>query len=462
MKRATEIVIGMVLCFLLGGCGTVKTDEEWNTLNERVATVTGQRLLWERSEKEQATLRDQIRILLSDGLTREEAQRIAILNNRTLQSRFEEIGISRADLVQAGLLTNPDLEAVFRFSSEGSTIIETNIYFSLSDLWQLPARGAAARSHMEGTIHKVQQNVLETAAETRRAYDAVLYFTKASDDMAHLTKKFNEISDHVALRKDFGFMSDEDVYQARIMVAEAEMDLSRYENELVTAQSHLTRILGLDPGMSTYAMASPLRTPDIVIPPEDVAIDYALKNRPDIHLARTRIRYAEEKLLMEKANIFEHVKIGVAYEREADREDSIGPAIEMQVPLFDQNRPMISESNYRIRQARKNLQALEGQVREEVISGLARLRFTQSVVQQFQAKILPLRMKALDYAVTWVNAMQLNKLYLLEAQKGLLKSRKAYTEALVDYNHAMVDLELHLGGQIPGGHGKHSRHETGH
>ena len=64
-------------------------------------------------------------------------------------------------------------------------------------------------------------------------------------------------------------------------------------------------------------------------------------------------------------------------------------------------------------------------------------------------KLIPLREKAMEYAEGWVSAMQLNRLYLLEAQKGFLESRREYLQALMERQKAMVDLEVHMGGKMP-------------
>ncbi len=55
----------------------------------------------------------------------------------------------------------------------------------------------------------------------------------------------------------------------------------------------------------------------------------------------------------------------------------------------------------------------------------------------------------MEYAERWVNAMQLNRLYLLETQKSLLQSRREYLQAIMERRHALVDLELHMGGRLP-------------
>jgi outer membrane protein TolC len=119
------------------------------------------------------------------------------------------------------------------------------------------------------------------------------------------------------------------------------------------------------------------------------------------------------------------------------------------LPIFDQNQAQIAKAQYKNRQARKTLQALEGKVREEITGDLERINFHQVQVQTFREKIIPFREKAIGYAEKWVNAMQLNRLYLLEAQKGLLQSRREYLEALMERQKALVDLELHMGGKLP-------------
>ncbi|MBW1944416.1 MAG: hypothetical protein JRJ51_16480 [Deltaproteobacteria bacterium] len=63
--------------------------------------------------------------------------------------------------------------------------------------------------------------------------------------------------------------------------------------------------------------------------------------------------------------------------------------------------------------------------------------------------ILPLRRNALAYADKWVGAMQLNQLYLLEAQRGMLVSQLEHTRSLLELRNAHTDLEYHLGGKLP-------------
>ena len=441
----------LIVLLLLVGCASVKTGQEWREFQEIAKERTNQELLWEKSEEEQVAIRKDVDELLADGLSRQEAVRIALLNNRLLQSTFEELGVSKSDLVQAKLLSNPSLGAVFRFliSSGSGTNIDADGFFPISDLWQIPFRKKAAAAQMEATTMRVGQMVIDTAAEAKRAYDAVYYFSEAKKETEEILKRFMEIADRVVIRRDFGFVSDLDIYLAQAMVAEVEIELARFEAELAIARSHLNRVLALGPGQIGHEIRGGDVEEPAQLPALEGAIEYALEHRPDVEMARLRVQKAERTLKLEKARILKHVALGVSYERDPDSADVLGPGFDIQLPIFDQNQAQIAKAQYRIRQARKSLQALEGQVREEVTRDMERINLHQTWVHRFREKIIPLREKAIGYAERWVNAMQLNRLYLLEAQRGLLQSRREYLEAIMERQHALVDLELHMGGKLP-------------
>ncbi|MBW2307866.1 MAG: TolC family protein [Deltaproteobacteria bacterium] len=439
----------VLFLFMLVGCATVRTDEEWGRFQETAYKLTSRQLLWEKSEEEQAAIREEVDKLLLDGLSREEAVRIALLNNRELQSSFEEIGISKSDLVQAGLFTNPSIGAIFRFLlGGGGTNIEAEGFLNISDLWQIPFRKKAAAARMESTIMRVGQKVLDVAAEAKRAYNAAYYLAGAGEETEDILQRFREISEEAIIRRNFGFMNEQDVYLAQIMVVEAEIEVSRFDSEMAMAKSRLDRTLGLSPGQLDYEILGGMAEEQIAPPGLEEAIPYAMEHRLDVQMARFEILEAERKLELENVLILKHVGLGVSFEKDPDESEVFGPGIDIQMPLFDQNQARISRARYMVRQARKNLQALGGQVREEITGDLEKVRFQQSRLRHLREKVIPLREKALDYAERWVNAMQLNRLYLLEAQKGLLQSRRESLQALLAFNNALVDLELHMGGKL--------------
>ncbi len=454
MEAFKTSVLSFLVPLLFVGCASVKIGQEWKRFQDIARERMGQELLWEKSEEEQASIRKEVEKLLADGLSRQESVRIALLNNRQLQSAFEELGISKSDLAQAKLLSNPTVGAVFRFLISGGsgTNIDADGFLPISDLWQIPFRKKAATARMEATIMRVAEMMMDTAAEAKRAYDTLSYLNEATRETEEILKRFVEIADQVVIRRDFGFMRDLDIYLAQEMVGEAEIELARVKGEQAIARSHLNRVLSLAPDQNAYEIRGGDVEEIIDLPDVEGAIQYALEHRLDIQMARFKIRQAERELELEKSRILKHVGLGASYERDPDDEEVFGPGFDIQLPIFDQNQAQIAKARYRIRQARKSLQALEGRVREEVTSDLVRIHLHQTRVHQFREKIIPLRDKAMEYAKKWVNAMQLNRLYLLEAQKGLLQSRREYLQALMERQKALVDLELHMGGKVSEAH----------
>lgn len=442
---------GIIFVFLLVlvGCASVQTDEEWSRFKKTSAERTGHELLWEQSEEEEALIHNEVKALLTDGLTRDEAARIALLNNRLLQSTFEEIGISKSDLVQAGLYRNPTLGALFRFPfGSGSTNIEAFGIFSLADLWQIPFRKKMAAAQLEISMMRVNQMVLDTAAEAKRAYDALYYLSLGNQKTEEILKKFQEINDRVKTRHEFGFLSELDIYLSQVLVVEAEIERYRILRERSIAKAHLDQVLGLKKDLTDYEITEKeahLRE----IPGREEALQQALRHRFDIQMARFKIAEAERKLELEKVYVFREVNFLLSYERDIDREQVLGPGIDIQLPIFDQNQAQIAKAQYMVRRARKREQALEKQIREEVIRDLERIDLQKTKAHMLEEKLIPLRQKALDYSNKWVNAMQLNRLFLLEAQKGLMQTQLDSLQTQMELHRALVDLERHLGGTLP-------------
>jgi cobalt-zinc-cadmium efflux system outer membrane protein len=451
MKTFRNMIAALLLLFMMAGCATVKTDREWGKLKEIAYERSGEEIVWEQSEAEEQRIQNEVGRLLADGLSRDDAVRIALINNRQLQRAFEEVGISKSDLIQAGLFSNPSLDVLFRFPSGGGrTNIEATALIPISDLWKIPFRKKVASARMEATILHTGQIVIETAAEAKRSYDIVYYLSMSEKEMKEILRKFRELSDQVSLRKDFGFMSDQDVYLSQIMVFEAELELARIQSELATTKIKLNRVMGLKPSRMNYEFV--LREEHGAfanIPDLERGIQYALDHRLEVRMAKFRILQAEKALELERMRVFKHVGLGASYERDVEGTSVFGPAVDIQLPLFDQNQAQVARAQYRIRQERRRLQALEGQIREEVAKDLERISLFQTRKQSFGEKIIPLREKILEYAEKWVRAMQLNRLSLLEAERGLLQSRKEYLGVLKELQHTLVDLELHLGGRLP-------------
>jgi cobalt-zinc-cadmium efflux system outer membrane protein len=90
-------------------------DEAFQGVQQSVQERTGKALRWEQDQAAHEQAMQDVRLLLRKPLTVDAAVQIALLNNRSLQATFEEIGLSAADLLEAGTIPNPRFDLAIRF-----------------------------------------------------------------------------------------------------------------------------------------------------------------------------------------------------------------------------------------------------------------------------------------------------------------------------------------------------------
>ncbi len=444
-----EYIYLLTISLFLTGCTSVQTTQEWERVKAFTIERTGREARWEQTEEDVKATKEEVNKLLPDGLTEDDAVRIALLNNRKLQASFEEIGVTKADLVQVGLFTNPKLTAVFRFPFKGGgTDIEAVLPIRISDLWQIPLRKKVAAIRLEATMIQMSEEILKTVAEAKKAHSEYVALLALRDETEKIKKQMEELRDHLIYRQKFGYTSDLDIYMAKAAIIDKEAELARIQKESKVARMRLNRVLGLCPDQFGYEVIGSLPEEFRPLPDLEIMITHALSMRPDVQIAKLKIEDSRRVLALERKRIFTNVEAGIGYARESEGTEFFGPELEIQLPLFDQNQAQIAKAEYRVRQAEKELQAKIGVVREEVSAALERLSFARREVNLIRNQILPMRKGSVGYAEKYFNAMQINMLYLLEARQKLSETQRRFIESLREQQNAIIELERILGGMI--------------
>ena len=106
-------------------------------------------------------------VRFDDGLTSDEAVAVALWNNAAFQISVSDLGFARADLLEAGVLTNPVLSLLFPI---GPKQFEGTLRWPIEVLWERPRRVAAARLALDAAAERLVQAGLELVASVRLAY----------------------------------------------------------------------------------------------------------------------------------------------------------------------------------------------------------------------------------------------------------------------------------------------------
>ena len=150
-----------------------------------------------RSETDQAAREqalEEVRTLLRQPLTIDTAVQIALLNSRSLQATFEEIGLSAADVREAATVPNPRFDLAIRVPDKppSGTYIDYNTAIDFLSIIMIPLKKRVAQDRLESVALRVADDTLELVSKVKIAF----YSLQASQQ---LLKQFKGMMDDNAV-----------------------------------------------------------------------------------------------------------------------------------------------------------------------------------------------------------------------------------------------------------------------
>ena len=433
---------------VLAGCAHVDPNPAFRELANTVHLRTGKRVQWNRGTAEDAQAQAAVSSLLSRPLTAESAVQIALLNNHTLQATYEELGIAQADLVEAGLLRNPIFTFERRFPGQAA---EIDLLKEFIDIVLLPLRKRIAAAQFEAAKLRVGHEILKTAAEVRAAF----YEHQGDQQLVDLRKTVAEATERsaeTALKmKEAGNLRNLDLANEQATHAQAKIELAKAQSEAVQSREKLNKLMGAFGAQTNWTVAS--RLPEL--PGGEVSTSQlesrAIQQRLDLAAARQQfIAEARARGIARAEAILEKAEFGAHYEREIEGTYSIGPSVNVPIPIFNQGQPASARASAKMRQAGQRYLALAADIRSDVRAARDKMLLSRREVEYFKSTALPTRTRVTEESQLEYNAMQIGPFQLLQAKQEEVKTGAESVEALRDYWVARAELEKAVGGSLSG------------
>lgn len=389
--------------------------------------------------------------LLREELTLDRAVRIALLNNRALQATLEELGIARAEAVQASLLSNPIFSGHARVPEDaGQTNLELALAQSVVDTLLLPLRRRVARAQFEQIRLQVSDAVLRFLAEVNTTY----YTAQAAEQLVAMRRtvlQATEAAAELAQRQyDAGNTRDFDLATEQAAYEEAQAEVTRAETERVAAREALTRFLGLSGAdAESWRMAATL--PDLPAndPPRAELETRAVQERLDLAAARQELEALRRGLTAARFGILPASVAAINTETEPDGDRVTGPMWDVEVPIFDWGQGERGRLKAQLRQSEHRLAALEVAVRSEVRTAAEHLTAQRQLVERYRNRLVPLRRQIVESSQRHFNYMLIGAFQLLQFKQQEIAAQQTYIDALRDYWIARAELERAVGGRLP-------------
>ena len=465
----------------LGGCVTVNPRPDYDRTAKHVTEATGQEKIYRPGDE--AIVEKMVAALVDHGLTADEAVQVCLLNNPRLQAAFFDVGMARADVVQSGLLSNPSLGVSLRLPSSGGLAnVEAGLAQNIAELWQIPARKRVAKRALDQAILVLAREASLLAAEAKIAYYRAVAADRGYDITLDNLEIVQRLVDVAIARQQAGEGTEIDVTIARSELRQTQLALRSAKLAAFEQRSRLATLLGLTISPDRLDLREDLpEAAAWTLSPERL-LEIAQARRLDLEAARQAVETAAANLKLERLRVFPVVELGVGLER-GERKRSrgrkllfetarsslaagaftppelepgidegtdliIGPTLDLELPIFDQNQAQIAKAEYAYSQSAKVLESLVREITQETRLAHERARTAWDIARFYREQLLPLRQANLELARNAYQAGHASFLVVLEAQRTLLAARAGYTRALDDSAVSLVAIEQVAGQPI--------------
>ena len=438
--RPAALALGAAM--LLAGCASMPADGGRGAVRELVQQRSAQAM----PEVPAASVESHVNSLLAQPLTADNAVAIALLNNRSLQAAYAELGIAEADLVQAGRIPNP-VFSFGRLKNQHGVEIERTFTLPLIALLTMPITLPLEQRRAEVARMRTAADALRIADETRRAYYGAVAAQQSAEYMDQV-RSAAEASAGLAVRMaEAGNWSKLQQAREQAFYADSVAQLARARQARTMEREKLTRLMGLW-GSST-AFKLPERLPDLPAAPREMgdAETQAMSSRLDILMAQKELAGLSSSLGLTKATRFVNL-LDLSYlrNRNEEGERSSGYEIELQIPLFDWGGARVAKAEATYMQAVHRAAGAAVDARSQVRESYAAYRTAYDIARHYRDEVVPLKKRISDEQLLRYNGMLISVFELLADARDQVASVNGAIEAQRDFWIAESALQAAMTG----------------
>jgi cobalt-zinc-cadmium efflux system outer membrane protein len=448
-RKRLWLLFGLAL--FAAGCAQIPKEAGFNDVKGLVGQRGDYRLHWKQETEADREVEKTIEEMLKNELTPETAVQIALFSNPGLQAIYEDLGVTQADVVEAGLLENPVLFGQARFPDRSgeSTNYEFEITQNFLNILMLPARKKLSAIRFEQVKLQVADEVIQLVAEVRKSYFSVLGAKQIKALRKEITSAAGNSFELAQRLHSAGNISDLELAAENALFEQSRLELANSETALLDAREQMTRLMGLWGTQVNWRL--PAQLPDI--PAAEIPLEHlestAIENRLDLAAEKKAVEALAQALgITIDWRWVGRIEVGISSERETDRTWVTGPALAIELPIFNQRQADIARLEAQLRRGWKRLTAQAIEMRSKVRFLRNRLIMQRNLIDHYRRIVLPLREHIVDLTLKNYNYMLLGAFDLIAVKQQEFEAYQKYLEAVRDYWIIRSDLQRSLGGRL--------------
>jgi cobalt-zinc-cadmium efflux system outer membrane protein len=425
---------------LISGCASLPLEQGRSHVQDLVHSRTPAMIASE----------SQLTAWIAAPLTLENAQQIALLRNSGLKATYARLGLSAADVFEAGRLQNPSLGLSWLLPMGGAdgSKVSASLLTSFADLLLRHSRKRVAAAEFAGLQEQIASATLDVLADTQQAWFACVAANQRVAVRRSIAEAAQLTADLAQQYREAGNISTLGLQIQRAEASQSRIALHDAQMELADARAELQKMLGLSAAQAWSVPESLPEIPQDALPATDQLIARALDQRLDISAARRHLQAMTDKREpTSRYRLLADSRVGAALDREADGAKRLGPSVELALPVFQQGQGAVARADAQLIAAQSALAVLEVSAQAELARQVSRRELAREQVGAYRAGLIPEREAVAARIAEQANFMLVDTFAVLMARQQEYAAYAGYVDAQLKFWNAHVGLMRAMGSQ---------------
>ncbi len=380
-------------------------------------------------------------VQLDDGTTADEAVAVALWNNSAFNATLARLGMARGDLVQAGLLKNPQFSILL---PGGTKQLEWTLFLPVDALLLRKTRLDMSEREVCRVAEELVQNGLDLVRDTRVAHADLVFATDRSLLANEAVDVRKNIADLTRKQLEAGDISELEATTARIDLLRAQADAAGLAQAVTQAEARLKQLMGIGTWpISLHPIATDVlgRTTNYEL---ETLIAEATNSRPDLRAACFAAESAKKRAELSRWQWLKFDAVADANSGGVGN-NNFGPGFRFDLPIFDRNQGGIQTADWSVYQATQNYNAVRDQVVMDVQTALSQTRQASDNLTILRSDVLSSLQEAVDLAGKAYADGGAAYFLVLQTTSQFLDSRAQELQLVADLTKAHANLDRSVG-----------------
>ena len=380
-------------------------------------------------------------VLLDDGVTIDESVAVALWNNSAFNATLAQLGIVRGDLVQSGLLRNPQFQVLL---PGGTKQLEWALFLPVDVLLLRKTRLDMSEREVCRVAEQLVQNGLDVVRDTRVAHADFVFAVDQSALANEAVDVRRNIANLTKKQLDAGDISELEATTARIDFLRAQADAAGLQHTVAQAESSLKQMMSI----GTWPITLHPITDDPLANSSShelqALIDEATKCRPDLRAASFAVDAAKKRADVSR---WQWLKFDVVADANAGGagNTNFGPGFRFDMPLFDRNQGGIQSADWSVYQATQNYYTVHDQVVMEVQTAYSQAQQATDNLSILRSDVLTSLQEAVGLAGKAYANGGAPYFLVLQTTSQFLDARTQELQLVSDLQKARANLDRSVG-----------------